>query len=190
MIIYQQKRTSGSHGHGPPRAPAGRRGAATIAAIMTLTSLSVSADDAVRGFVKCLETQHDQARLACYDRLASALVELGPGASVSPTVVPAHPEPPHVGAHAAGPENEFGDERQAHDDALASITANVIGGFAGWNADTVFELDNGQVWQQSTSGRFEYAGPDRTVTIRRAAFGSFLLSPEGLNRSVRVRRVE
>jgi hypothetical protein len=189
MIIHQQKRASGRRVHPSPRAPAGRRVVAAIAAIMTLASLSVSADDSMRAFVKCQEKQDDQARLACYDRLASALLELGPAASLSPAVAGTRPEPPPAGAQAAGPEAEFGAQ-QARDGALESITAKVIGGFAGWSGDTVFDLDNGQVWQQSNPGRFEYAGSDRAVTIRRAAFGSFLLSPEGLNRSIRVKRIK
>jgi len=73
---------------------------------------------------------------------------------------------------------------------VSSITANVVGGFAGWSGETVFELDNGQVWEQIGSNRFDYSGGDRNVVIRRGLFGSFQLSPEGLNRSVGVRRIE
>ena len=186
MITHYKKPESSRGAARSARVP-GAIGA--LAAIITLTSLSVSAEDSMRGFLKCLETQDDQARLACYDRLAAALVELGPGAPASAAAPAARPEP-EAGARATIAENEFGDEQGARDGAVDSIAANVIGGFAGWNADTVFELDNGQVWQQSMPGRFEYAGPDRPITIRRAALGSFLLFPEGLNRSIRVKRIK
>lgn len=164
------------------------------AALLTLAAANAAAEDPLREFMKCLETRDDQARLACYDRLAYALVELGPDAALAPagTGVAAASAPAQSGERAAlpTPEEAFGNEQVERNDAVDSITANVIGGFAGWDEDTTFELDNGQVWQQSTTGRFLYGGPDRSVTIRRAAFGSFMLSPDGLNRSIRVKRIK
>lgn len=164
------------------------------ATLLMMHAASAAAADPLREFTKCLETRDEQARLACYDRLASALVELGPegalavagsGAAAGSALAQADER-----ARLPTPEEEFGNERVGRDDAVDSITAYVIGGFAGWDEDTTFELDNGQVWQQSTTGRFLYGGPDRPVTIQRAAFGSFMLSPDGLNRSIRVKRIK
>lgn len=81
-------------------------------------------------------------------------------------------------------------ERKAVGEELSSIRARVVGGFRGWSGNTRFELDNGQVWVQANTGRFDYGGADREVVIRRGFFDSFILSPEGLNRTVRVRRIE
>ena len=164
------------------------------AALLMLYAAHAGAEDPLREFMKCLETGDDQARLACYDRLAYALVELGPDAALAPAAsgvaAGASLAQPEERAALPTPEEAFGNERMERDDAIESITANVVGGFSGWDEDTTFELDNGQVWQQSTSGRFLYGGPDRSVTIRRAAFGSFMLSPDGLNRSIRVKRIK
>lgn len=164
------------------------------AALLMLPAAHAGAEDPLREFMKCLETADDPARLACYDRLAYALVELGPDAALAPAAAGvaagATRAQPDERAALPTPEEAFGNERLERDDALESVTANVVGGFAGWDTDTTFALDNGQVWQQSTSGRFSYGGPDRPVTIRRAAFGSFILSPEGLNRTVRVKRIK
>lgn len=192
-------------------AGARRRGARLATAALVLAAClpgTVAAQDTdpTRDFLKCMELSDPQARLACYDRLAVAVVELGLAASrkgsaamdgatgaatgaataagaAAGSAAAAQPTP------AANPEQDFGMARRA-DESVDSISAGVVGGFQGWSGSTRFELDNGQVWIQADSGRFDYSGEDRRVAIRRAAFGSFMLSPEGLNRSVRVRRVE
>jgi len=173
---------------------------AALAAALMLPTSSGAAENPMRGFLECLEMRDDQARLACYDRLAAALVELGPGAVLPPVgtdtsraaAPPATEAAPQSAAPAApaGPEDAFGNEMNRQDGAVDSITAYVVGGFTGWERGTVFQLDNGQSWEVQGSARFAYGGPDRPVTIRRAAFGSFMLSPDDLNRSVRVRRIE
>lgn len=72
------------------------------------------------------------------------------------------------------------------------IEATLDGSFTGWSRGTRFRLDNGQVWETVSAERFRPVRPvDRpVVTIRRMAFGSFMLRVEGYNASVRVRRIE
>jgi hypothetical protein len=189
-----------------------RRGARLAAAALVLAAclpgtVAAQDGDATRDFLKCMELGDPQARLACYDRLAVAVVELGlaasrkgsaavdgatgaaTGAAAAATDAAAGSAAAVQPTPAANPEQDFGMARRA-DESVDSISAGVVGGFQGWSGSTRFELDNGQVWIQADSGRFDYSGEDRRVAIRRAAFGSFMLSPEGLNRSVRVRRVE
>jgi hypothetical protein len=158
-----------------------------------------AADDpgaTARGFIKCLELSDPAERLACYDRMAVAAVELGltlPGAGTVPVsggnAAPV-PLPPPVETRAADAVEDFGLEQEKAQQALESVTAKVIGGFRGWSGETVFELDNGQVWEQAGSGRYEYSGEDRPVVIERGFLNSFSLKPEGLNRTVRVRRIK
>ncbi|MEO1034136.1 MAG: hypothetical protein AAFX44_01125 [Pseudomonadota bacterium] len=52
----------------------------------------------------------------------------------------------------------------------------------------LFELDNGQRWQQTESERIRIKASDR-VEIRRGRLGAYFLKKVGTNRSVRVRRV-
>ncbi|NGP52963.1 hypothetical protein [Thioalkalivibrio sp. XN8] len=148
------------------------------------------ARDATRGFIECLELRDPTERLACYDRMAVAVIEFGlalpeaageRGAPAAAAAAPAAPAPT--------PEEEFGLEQERAAET-ASIKAGVVGGFQGWTGDTVFELDNGQVWQQTGTGRYEYSGQDRAVIITRGFLGSFSLQPEGLNRTVRVQRIK
>lgn len=135
------------------------------------------------------------------DALVPVAVPGGPPAAVPGTspaaagVVPAPAAPRGAGEAAAEAqvpmaEEYFGMESRAVGESLDSMSAYVVGGFRGWSGNTQFELSNGQVWEQAAPGRFEYGAADRAVTIRRGAFGSFMLSPEGLNRNVRVRRVK
>lgn len=72
------------------------------------------------------------------------------------------------------------------------IEAHLDGTFTGWSPGTRFRLDNGQVWESVGGDGFRPVRPlERPgVTIRRAAFGSFILRVEGYNASVRVRRIE
>jgi hypothetical protein len=193
------------------------RALAVMAAMLALlASGGALADDATRALLKCMELRDDAARLGCYDRLAGEWVELGaPGLRSAPVAAPAGALPPaavpvsppaaasaapalaaprvaeEAAAEAPAPiaEEYFGMESRAVGESLDSISAYVVGGFRGWSGNTRFELSNGQVWEQAASGRFDYGAADRAVTIRRGAFGSFMLSPEGLNRNVRVRRV-
>lgn len=164
---------------------------------------AVAEDDATRAFLRCMALQDDAERLACYDRLAQEVVELGlpgsrapgPGAEspaaaagmAAPAAAGGSPQPP---AAQSTPEEQFGLPQPSSGREVSSITASVVGGFAGWGNGTRFELDNGQVWEQVGTERFAYSGRDRRVVIQRGLFGSFQLSPEGLNRRVRVRRVE
>jgi hypothetical protein len=175
----------------------GNRLAAAALALAACLPLHAADDPGVttRGFIKCLELSDPAERLACYDRMAVAAVELGltlPGAgSTAPAVAVAS------GAVATAPQagtatavEDFGLEQEKAQQALQSVTANVVGGFRGWSGETVFELDNGQVWEQAGSGRYEYSGEDRAVVIERGFLGSFSLKPEGLNRTVRVKRIK
>ncbi|MFU8897066.1 MAG: hypothetical protein ACNA8J_11840 [Gammaproteobacteria bacterium] len=179
--------------------------AALAAGLLLAGGAATAADESTRAFLRCMELPDDTARLACYDRLAQEVVELGlPGARRAAPVAAAPPAAEAAAADAAGtatraarstaprsaPEDEFGLPQPAAAAEVSSITARVVDGFTGWSGNTIFVLDNGQVWEQAATGRYEYAGPDREVVISRAILGTFMLSPEGLNRSVRVRRVE
>lgn len=189
------------------KAPGALAGAVLALCVVALLAAAgpASADDSARAFLRCMQLGDDAERLACYDRLAQEVVEVGLAGAGRAGEVPARaaetPAAATGAARAPGapareresratPESLFGMESRAPGREVESIEARVIGGFTGWSGGTRFELDNGQVWLQTGLGRFDYGGQDRPVVIRRAALDSFMLSPEGLNRSVRVRRIE
>lgn len=186
-----------------------------ILALATGLALGFGGQASADGIAACAAIEAATERLACFDRLADAVPDAPEPPAIrpdpkaekrtQPTQAPtlANPDPAErinaadsqsaersADAPPARDDDEFGFEFKRTAEGPDRIVARVVGEFRGWNGDTVFELDNGQVWEQVNKQRFRYSGPDRTVEIRRASFGSFLLSPEGLNRRVRVARVE
>ncbi|MEQ8516312.1 MAG: hypothetical protein RIC38_11960, partial [Chromatocurvus sp.] len=70
------------------------------------------------------------------------------------------------------------------------ISARVTGTFKGWSGDTVFRLDNGQVWQQRLDSRFPYNGDEREVVIDRNFLGFYRMTHVASGRAVGVTRID
>jgi hypothetical protein len=90
------------------------------------------------------------------------------------------------------PDARFGKEqikKAPAADVPQQITAKIVGEFRGWDGNTVFRLDNGQVWQQRVGGR--YRSPKRVdpeVVIDKGRFGYYLKTTYS-SRSVGVKRL-
>lgn len=159
--------------------------------------------------VLCMQHRDDAARLACFDRMArrataaleagtslgtrtrtpAAATEQAPASAAAPTA----PAGTAVTATAApAPEAGFGLEQQRSrkSERTESIRSRIPGEFLGWDGETIFELENGQVWRQLDSTRLGMRVVDAEVEISRGILGSFYLSVEGFNRRVRVERIE
>ena len=70
------------------------------------------------------------------------------------------------------------------------LTAKILGPFTGWDRDTVFNLDNGQVWKQIERDKFSVRLQDPTVTIEKGLFGAYFLKVEGFGSRVKVKRIK
>ena len=85
----------------------------------------------------------------------------------------------------------FGNERIAQvEDEVDQITSRILGEFKGWSGYTKFQLENGQMWQQSSEGLLIVRMNNPTVIIKKSFFGTYNLNVEGVNSTVKVRRVE
>ena len=126
--------------------------------------------------LRCSAVESPDARLACFDRAVEPFVATA--ATTDAT------------AEAAAEEPDFGAEQLRNDEDADDLTTRLAGPFTGWDGDTVFRLENGQLWQQIDSSYLYSRAESPRVTIRRAAFGSYLLQVEGIGRTVRVRRLE
>jgi hypothetical protein len=145
----------------------------------------------------CASLAADADRLACYDRLAGRSV---PGAaaqaasaSATATAPPAVPLPAVAASSAAPappPAEAFGLYEAEHPKppvaAAASLEARVTALGASGSGRVTVSLEGGAVW--------ELDGPDpllavgETVTVARAAFGSYIMHTPS-HRTHRVRRL-
>jgi hypothetical protein len=145
--------------------------------------LSLHAEENIsKGVLACAGFKDKNERLICYDRLAESLAADTQGQT--DVKVPA-------------PEELFGmstdvrsSERKAaagERESLESITQRVTGIQLARDGGAILTLENGQVWQQ-VDGKYLLVKVGDTVTIARAAFGTFRLSTVG-NRGARFKRV-
>ena len=85
----------------------------------------------------------------------------------------------------------FGDERIAQvEDEVDQITTRILGEFKGWSGYTKFQLENGQIWQQSSEGLLIVRMNNPTVSIKKSFFGTYNLNVEGVNSTIKVRRIQ
>ena len=181
--------------------------------ILCLTAAAAPARaDLAQDLLACARIADDARRLACYDRFATEVIEIGLGgasegvaaagaaagssagattASAQPAA-PATPEPAAASAAtAAAPAaatDTFGLDESGS--GPKKIKSNYVGAFTGWDGDTVFRLENGQVWQQAEQGRMSWRAENPEVTISRGMFGVYRLSVKGVNKKVKVKRIQ
>ena len=85
----------------------------------------------------------------------------------------------------------FGNERIAQvEDETNQITSRILGEFKGWSGYTKFQLENGQIWQQSSEGLLIVRINNPTVIIKKSFFGTYNLNVEGVNSTIKVRRTQ
>ena len=69
------------------------------------------------------------------------------------------------------------------------IEAHIDGEFEGWDGETIFKLDNGQIWQQdSYSYTYHYAYRPKTLIVPSNA--GYRMIVEGVSDSITVRRLK
>ena len=148
------------------------------AALVGAAALAAAADVApvpAAALRACAAISAPTKRLECYDQLAASLATspaLAPAAAAPPPVPPAAPATPTVPA-----KESFGlyaAEHPAAPPATASLAAIVAGlGVSATGYPTV-TLEGGQVWELDSADPVLVSGD--SVTIKRAAFGSFLMT--------------
>ena len=85
----------------------------------------------------------------------------------------------------------FGNERIAQvKDEVDQITTRILGEFKGWSGYTKFQLENGQIWQQSSEGLLIVRMNNPTVIIKKSFFGTYNLNVESVNSTIKVRRIQ
>jgi len=69
------------------------------------------------------------------------------------------------------------------------IEAQIKPPFSGWSGETLFYLDNGQVWRQRLPGRYMHNGDDTAVVIDKNFLGFYKMTVTYTDKTVGVTRV-
>jgi hypothetical protein len=149
-------------------------GACLVVGVCALSARASSGSDGA----SCVAVNDDATRLACYDRA------YGRNAASRNAATAAHAAP--AAAAPKDPVAEFGlteAAKQAKDPAKAaaaaaaptSVTAKVISVRFRKYGEFVVTLDNGQVWEQNEPMPSAIVRIGDTVTVKKAALGSYAL---------------
>jgi hypothetical protein len=88
-------------------------------------------------------------------------------------------------------ESAMAERERKTREAEAPVSSTLKGEFRGWQAGTVFELENGQRWRVIDGEYYttmRLANP--AVTVKPGFLGSWYIRIEGVNVGAKVRRVE
>jgi hypothetical protein len=138
------------------------------------------------------------AWLATYTRAPAGTTAPAPAAPAAAVAVPV-PTPGAVAPSAAAQPatamtpaatSLFGHEMlsPAERHEPERVETRILGSFTGWTGNTVFKLENGQVWKQADSSTYETKLENPQVVIKRLGFG-YLLTLSGHGATVFVTRV-
>jgi hypothetical protein len=97
--------------------------------------------------------------------------------------------------YTASQASELGKHREAVEEEVRKfeeegLRTRIVGEFNGWSGDTLFRLENGQVWKQRLPGQWHYRAHAPEVELRKNFMGYWMLHVLGTDRAVGVTRVE
>jgi hypothetical protein len=118
----------------------------------------------------CRAMTDDTKRLACYDHMAEFNVALSDSQATS-----------------MESSSAFGRPRRQAQEYLSSRLNKDLKELDG---HTLLPLDNGQVWQQVDGAKIAFRSHRPIVHIRSGLLGSYLMHIGGLNRAIRVHRLQ
>jgi hypothetical protein len=88
-------------------------------------------------------------------------------------------------------KSEDEDEGKEKKKERTTITSTLDGKFGGWDGQTVFKLENGQIWAQADKDKFytkDVKNP--VVIIEPGMFGTWRLQVEGFDEDCKVKRIQ
>ena len=167
-----------------PALPAAILGAAALAGVQ-----AAEAPVPASALHACAVISSPGERLACYDQLAgrASAAPSSPEPAGRAGLPPTTAAPPS--SSAAAPTGSFGLYHAEHPAApppATSLTARIVGMGSAANGHPTVALEGGQLWELDDRDALLANGD--AVTIRRAAFGSFLMTTS-TGRTLRVHRL-
>ena len=169
---------------------------------------SLQAQSIEQKLKECAEIEVSLIRLQCFDRIANTpQVENAKSpiprkgifsrlssnndpdeAITSDEMLPDDVEPSEGQSNKNASDDNFGliirDDRD-------QISSKILGVFEGWTGTTKFTLENGQVWQQASFGVLRVKMNNPNIIIKSSILSdTYTLKIEGLNSSIRVKRIK
>ncbi len=146
-----------------------------VAALFSVTVQAQSVTDAQ--LAACAKIENPLQRLVCFDQLS---------AGKKPIVAQQQQgEKPVVSAEDKFGREHLDDGRDSPDKLAVEIVGKSKDAYGYW----VIELSNGQRWRQTEAATFQL--PDGAeYYIERGVLDSFFLGREGMNRRIRVQRID
>ena len=99
-----------------------------------------------------------------------------------------------VSAQVADPaedQPELKSKDEDKDEDRSTITSKLVGTFDGWDGQSVFELENGQIWAQASKAKWNIKEVENpVVVIEPGMFGRWRLHIEGFDKDCRVKRIQ
>ena len=89
---------------------------------------------------------------------------------------------------AAAPPSPIAEK--ADDKDVRLMRSRIAGQFNGWTGDTLFRLENGQVWRQRVDGRYTYRSVSPEVELTKGFFGFWTLTVVETGRRIGVTRLD
>lgn len=142
---------------------------------------------------ECAEIGDSLLRLRCYDELfvVGPLQDQIEGKQPRETKVDT-PVVPIASGDKQGAEAEFGSERvreaKIRRESPKKISSTIVKVRQKLRGQYVFELANGQIWEQVEVGRTRYRS-DVEVTVFKSSFSSYTLDAQGIGRT-KVKRIK
>ena len=176
--------------------------------VLGVSALACAAESIPADLERCATIAEDAERLACYDQLAGRALPAPAATDMARPVAESPTETPPVAAVVQRPAPAVAPSEPVAAKTLDDIDSETSPNAIADEADELlvrarvtrcekdarkkyyFVFDNGQVWKQAQSGRVSHRASRPRITIKRGALGSFRLSVEGLNRTVRVERIK
>jgi hypothetical protein len=109
--------------------------------------------------------------------------ELAEQGAEPPAIPAAAPEVAGIPEAEPAPARRYGEKEE-----FQEVVSVIRGAFNGWDGNTVFRLENGQVYQQRRPGRWKTSLTDPEVRVTRGFLGMMELVVDG--HSIGVKRLE
>lgn len=94
-------------------------------------------------------------------------------------------------ADSAEDQPELKSKDEDKDEDRTTITSKLVGTFDGWDGQSVFELENGQIWAQASKAKWNIKEVENPVAvIEPGMFGIWRLHIEGFDKDCRVKRIQ